>query len=69
MVPVRLIVLLGLAFGWVGLLIQGLRWALVIGAALLLVGAVIGAPARRAHGRGSDRTRSGASRGGASRPG
>lgn len=62
-VPVRLIIVLGLVFGWVGLLIQGLRWTLVIGAALLLVGAVTGASARSDdHGRGPDRMRSGASR-------
>ncbi len=62
MVPVRLIIVLGLVFGWVGLLIQGLRWTLVIGAALLLVGAVTGASARSDHGRRTDRMRSGASR-------
>ena len=62
MVPARLIIVLGLVLGWVGLLIQGLRWALVIGAALLLLGAVTGAPARSDHGKGSDRMRSGASR-------
>ncbi len=57
MVPVRLIIVLGLVFGWAGLLIQGLRWMLVIGAALLLVGAMTGAPARSRHGPGSDRMR------------
>ena len=57
MVPVRLIIILGLIFGWVGLLMQGLRWMVVIGAALLLVGAITGAPARSNHRRGSDRTR------------
>ncbi len=57
MVAVRLIIILGLVFGWIGLLIQGLRWMLVIGAALLLVGAITGAPARSDHGRGSDRMR------------
>ena len=62
MVPVRLIIVLGLVFGWVGLLIQGLRWMLVIGAALLLVGAITGAPARSDRVGGSDRMRSGASR-------
>ena len=60
MVPVRLIIVLGLVFGWVGLLIQGLRWTVLIGAALLLMGGVIGASARADHGRRSDR--SGASR-------
>ena len=54
MVPVRLIIGLGLVFGWVGLLIQGLRWTLVIGPALLLVGAVAGAPSRSHHGPRSD---------------
>ena len=62
MVPVRLIIVLGLVFGWVGLLIQGLRWTLFIGASLLLVGAVTGARARSDQGRGSDRMHSDASR-------
>ena len=62
MVPVRLIIVLGLVFGWVGLLIQGLRWTLVIGAALLLVGAVTGARARSDNGGGWDRMDSDASR-------
>ena len=62
MVPVRLIIILGLVFGWVGLLIQSLRWMLVIGAALLLVGVITGAPSRSDHGQGSDHMRSGASR-------
>ena len=61
MVPLRLIIVLGLVFGWVGLL-QGLRWTLVIGAALLLVGAVTGARARSDQGRGWDRMHSDASR-------
>ena len=62
MVPVRLIIVLGLVLGWAGVLIESLRWMLVIGAALLLVGAITGAPARSDQGRGSDRMRSGASR-------
>jgi hypothetical protein len=57
MMPVRLIIVLGLVFGWVGLLIPGLRWMLVIGASLLLVGAITGAPARSDHGGESDRMR------------
>ena len=61
MVPVRLIIVLGLVFGWVGL-IQGLRWMVAIGAALLLVGAITRAPARSDDGRGSDRVRSGGCR-------
>ena len=51
MVSVRLIIVLGLLFGWVGLLIPGLRWTLVIGPALLLVGAATGARARSDQGR------------------
>ena len=62
MVPVRLIIVLGLVFGWVGLLIEGLRWTLVIGGALLLVGAVTGARAQSNQGRGSVGMHSDASR-------
>jgi len=46
MVTVAILVVLALLFGGAGLLIEGLRWALIIGVVLLLVGAVTGFRAR-----------------------
>ncbi len=55
MVTVAILIVLALLFGGVGLLIEGLRWALIIGVALLLFGAFAGlrarAGARTGHGR------------------
>ena len=42
MTALALIIVLALLFGGVGLLVEGLRWALIIAVALLLLGAVAG---------------------------
>ena len=42
MAAVALIIVLALLFGGVGLLVEGLWWALIIAVALLLLGAVAG---------------------------
>ena len=39
---VLLLIILALVFGGIGLLVEGLFWLLVIGAALLVTGAVMG---------------------------
>ncbi len=39
---VVLLIILALVFGGIGLLVEGLFWLLVIGAVLLVVGAVMG---------------------------
>jgi len=46
MATVAILIVLALLFGGVGLLIEGLRWALIIGVALLLLGAFAGLRAR-----------------------
>ncbi len=42
MAIVAVLILLALLFGGIGLLIEGLWWAFVIGLALLVVGAIVG---------------------------
>lgn len=39
---VLILIILALAFGGIGLLVEGLFWLLVIGAVLLVAGAVMG---------------------------
>ena len=45
---VLVLLLLALVFGGLGLLLEGLKWALVIALVLLVVGAVFGYRGRRA---------------------
>ncbi|HSK21718.1 MAG TPA: hypothetical protein VK906_01010 [Egicoccus sp.] len=49
---VLLLIILALVFGGIGLLVEGLFWLLVIGAVLLVAGAVMGFTKSRS-GRGS----------------
>ena len=58
MATVAILIVLALLFGGVGLLIEGLRWALIIGVALLLLGAFTGLRARSGAGIGRRRLRS-----------
>ena len=58
MATVAILIVLALLFGGVGLLIEGLRWALIIGVALLLVGAFAGLRARAGARIGRGRLRS-----------
>ena len=58
MATVAILIVLALLFGGVGLLIEGLRWALIIGVALLLLGAFAGLRARSGAPIGRGRPRS-----------
>ena len=58
MATVAILIVLALLFGGVGLLIEGLRWALIIGVALLLLGAFTGLRGRSGVRIGRGRTRS-----------
>jgi hypothetical protein len=60
MATVAILIVLALLFGGVGLLIEGLRWALIIGVALLLLGAFAGLRARSGARIGRGRLRSSA---------
>ena len=42
-----LLILLALAFGGVGLLVEGLKWVLIVALVLLVAGVVLGARTRR----------------------
>ena len=58
MATVAIVIVLALLFGGVGLLIEGLRWALIIAVALLLLGAFAGLRARAGTRIGRGRLRS-----------
>jgi hypothetical protein len=42
MTVVAVLIILALLFGGIGLLIEGLWWAIIIGLGLLVVGAIVG---------------------------